>query len=540
MKNLPPEEDEGNVEYKLKLVNPSPSRFQHLVTQMKWRLREGQGEAIYEIGVEDDGRCTGLTEREMEASMSTLRRMALELNASITVLRERSFCESDQSCSVAEILIRRIADHQQFIDLRVAVLGAADAGKSTLLGVLTQGEMDNGRGKSRLNLFRHLHEVQTGRTSSISTEILGFDAEGKTLSHQSYSVEEIYDKATKLITFIDLAGHQKYMKTTIFGLTGYKPHFVALVVAANMGIAGTTKDHIAWAVALEVPFFIVVTKTDAVQSGLKLEKVLTGLEFFLKQPCYSRICVRVKSEDDALTIASSFSSSKVVPIFAVSNVTGDNLGLLEQFLNLLPCHSRRDLDQQLQDEPEFQIDEIFNVSDVGMVACGLLTRGAIKEGDEMLVGPDQDGNFTPVLVDSLQRNRHPCRLIQAGQSAAISMGDFNEIPLRKGMVLLSPSTPKSCRGALSFLADVCLICHPHKYIAENFQCTVYIGNVCQTAVVVAVRTETGVVSVGDQQPTRVRFRFLRHSEYVTAGHRVLFREGRTKGIGRVVEVEEVQ
>lgn len=38
---LPPELEEGNVEYKLKLVRPSCSRFEHLVTQMKWRLREG-------------------------------------------------------------------------------------------------------------------------------------------------------------------------------------------------------------------------------------------------------------------------------------------------------------------------------------------------------------------------------------------------------------------------------------------------------------------------------------------------------------------
>ena len=30
-----------------------------LCSQMKWRLREGQGEAIYEIGVEDNGLMTG-------------------------------------------------------------------------------------------------------------------------------------------------------------------------------------------------------------------------------------------------------------------------------------------------------------------------------------------------------------------------------------------------------------------------------------------------------------------------------------------------
>ena len=67
----------------------------------------------------------------------------------------------------------------QFIDLRLSVLGNVDSGKSTLLGVLTQGELDNGRGRARLNLFRHLHEIQTGRTSCISHDVLGFNNKGE-------------------------------------------------------------------------------------------------------------------------------------------------------------------------------------------------------------------------------------------------------------------------------------------------------------------------------------------------------------------------
>ena len=34
---LPKEIEEGNVEYKRQLLNPSHERFEHLVTQMKWR-----------------------------------------------------------------------------------------------------------------------------------------------------------------------------------------------------------------------------------------------------------------------------------------------------------------------------------------------------------------------------------------------------------------------------------------------------------------------------------------------------------------------
>jgi GTPase len=61
----------------------------------------------------------------------------------------------------------------------MAVLGNVESGKSTLLGVLTHDELDNGHGRARLNLFRHLHEIQSGRTSSISHEILGFNSSGE-------------------------------------------------------------------------------------------------------------------------------------------------------------------------------------------------------------------------------------------------------------------------------------------------------------------------------------------------------------------------
>lgn len=60
-----------------------------------------------------------------------------------------------------------------FDNFRVAVVGNVDAGKSTLLGVLTHGELDNGRGHARQRLFRHKHEMESGRTSSVGNDILG-------------------------------------------------------------------------------------------------------------------------------------------------------------------------------------------------------------------------------------------------------------------------------------------------------------------------------------------------------------------------------
>lgn len=41
---------------------------------MKWRLEEGLGEAIYEIGVEDNGFLSGLKDNDMNKSLETLRK----------------------------------------------------------------------------------------------------------------------------------------------------------------------------------------------------------------------------------------------------------------------------------------------------------------------------------------------------------------------------------------------------------------------------------------------------------------------------------
>jgi len=85
---LVPESDDGNVEYKLQLLDPSPARFARLVTQMKWRLLEGGGQAYYELGVADSGDLIGLPREELERSLETLEMMAGEIGASVIVVKE--------------------------------------------------------------------------------------------------------------------------------------------------------------------------------------------------------------------------------------------------------------------------------------------------------------------------------------------------------------------------------------------------------------------------------------------------------------------
>lgn len=46
---------------------------------------------------------------------------------------------------------------------------------------------------------------------------------------------KICEKSSKVITFIDLAGHEKYLKTTVFGMTGHLPDFCMLMVSGEGG-----------------------------------------------------------------------------------------------------------------------------------------------------------------------------------------------------------------------------------------------------------------------------------------------------------------
>ncbi|KAL0269757.1 UNVERIFIED_CONTAM: hypothetical protein PYX00_007387 [Menopon gallinae] len=521
---LPPEPQAGNIEYKLKLINPSKTRFQHLVTQMKWRLREGQGEAIYEIGVEDDGALAGLQNGDLVASLQTLEQMAIKLGAACTTLRERVL---DNGRKVAEVLVRKVPDDQHNIEVRVAVMGSADAGKSTLLGVLTQGQLDNGRGRARLNMFRHLHEIQSGRTSSISHEILGFDAKGNVVNYsQLMTSEEICESSTKLITFMDLAGHRKYLKTTVAGLTGYLPHYAMIVVSSSAGILGMTQEHLTLALALDVPFFIVVTKIDVTPA----QQTLASLETVLKSAGCHKVPLIVRNEDDVITAGSNSKTENVVPMFCVSNVTSDGLDLLTKFLHLLPPGiSIKEKERLEQDLCEFQVDETFRIPEIGTVVGGLLIKGVIMEGAKLLIGPFDDGTFHPVTVQSIHRNKTPCRVVRASQSA--SLGFSQEVAgLRNGMVVVSPEVKPA--GSVFFQATVYVLFHATA-IHPGFQTTVHIGNIRQTAVMEGIMAVGGIHT---NERASVLFRFMRHPEYVKVGMRLLFREGKTKGIGTVTQV----
>lgn len=52
--------------------------------------------------------------------------------------------------------------------------------------------------------------------------------------HGTLDWVKICEKSAKVITFIDLAGHERYLKTTVFGMTGHVPDFGMLMVISQL------------------------------------------------------------------------------------------------------------------------------------------------------------------------------------------------------------------------------------------------------------------------------------------------------------------
>ncbi|ORX62670.1 P-loop containing nucleoside triphosphate hydrolase protein [Hesseltinella vesiculosa] len=473
-----------------------------------------------------------LTKEEYTQCVDTLKKLAGDLGAEAVDLDTlTNTAEKKKKDDCGHVMVRkRSMSVEDMLEVRVAVVGNVDAGKSTLLGVLTKGILDDGRGKARVNLFRHPHEIESGRTSSVGGEILGFDAASQAVvapSGRKLTSEEVCAKASKLISFVDLAGHEKYLKTTVFGMTGNFPDFVMLIVGGNAGMIGMAKEHLGLALSLSIPVFVVVTKVDRTPPQVLAETIKT-LRTLLKSKSCQKFPLFVKTNEDVVNSAQHCVSARLCPIFQISNVTGEGLDLLRNYLNILPSITSFDTKEQFH----YEITETYSVPFVGTVVSGVLKSGLIHVGDKVLVGPDHAGEFVATTIKGIQRRRVTVPVARAGQSVTFALKNIRRKALRKGMVLLhyekDAPMPKVSRR---FEAEIRILYHSTT-IKEKYQAMVHCGSVRQTASI--IHLDKQVLRTGDK--ANVQFEFAKFPEYLLPGAKLLFREGRTKGKGVVLRL----
>ncbi|EAT82190.2 hypothetical protein SNOG_10796 [Parastagonospora nodorum SN15] len=518
------DDNSAHIRLRTLLTDPAEENVPALVGHIRERLAEGHGEALFDVGLEDNGESMGFSKENWEFALERIGVACEELKADYKILMTRNVGgdaevgprdAKETGVSGKMILRQRPESVDNVIETRIAVVGNVDAGKSTMLGVLVKGGLDDGRGKARVNLFRHKHEIESGRTSSVGMEIMGFDSKGEIVvsntAGRKLTWEEIGRRSAKVISFTDLAGHERYLRTTVFGMLSSEPNYCLLMVAANNGLVGMSKEHLGIALALNVPVMVCITKIDICPPQI-LEQTITQLTKILKSPGARKIPIFISNKEECINTATQFVSRRICPIFQVSNVTGYNLDLVRTFLNILPHHGNYDSSAPL----EFHVNDTFSVPFVGTVVSGVVKSGVVHAGDTILVPG-----------------------CSAGQSASLALRNVKRKDVRKGMVVLhKPDKPDAATGVppnpkvyREFVAEVLILSHATT-IKTKYQAMLHVGPVSQTCAIIDIDRQ--YIRTGDR--AQVAFRFVQRPEYLTVGDRILFREGRTKGLGIVKQV----
>mgnify|MGYP000241632655 CR=1 FL=1 len=520
--SLGKEKEEGPVEYKLK-ISGGKQKIWKLAAQIKYRLAEGGGEAIFEIGVSDDGIPVGISESEMKKSIYLLGKAANSVGASIKVIRT----VKGKKGLVSEVLIRRKVVNEP-IFIFIPIIGNVDSGKSTTISVLTHGILDDGNGSAMARIARHPHEIISGRTSSISTALLGFDEKGEPVNYMlpMPSEDEVYLRSSKIICFIDLAGHERYFKTTLKGICSHEPDYGMFVVGGNAGLIGMAKEQFAVLHSLKIPIFTVITKIDIAPEG-KLKEVMKQIKSLAELPAINKIVIPIRNINDVVVASKHMPSGRIMPVFQISNKTGENIHLLRTFLNLLP--PRLKWDEKTSRKFMMYVEEKFNVKGVGPVVYGLILQGSVSVGDSVWIGPDENGEFKLVRVKSIHTHRVPVDRASAGQLACLALSDIKWEEILKGMVVLDRlTTPRSTR---KFKAKILVLHHP-TLIKRGYQAVVHINAARQTVVFEDMSKEP--LRTGDI--AEVTLRFLYRPLYVPVNEKIILREGRTRAIGIVTKL----
>ena len=84
--NIFPKEDYyGNIEYKRYFYFKDYHRFQKYTTQLNYRLHEGNGRAIYIIGIDDNGTILGLSDNQIKENINFFLEMCNELKVNLNL-----------------------------------------------------------------------------------------------------------------------------------------------------------------------------------------------------------------------------------------------------------------------------------------------------------------------------------------------------------------------------------------------------------------------------------------------------------------------
>ena len=463
-------------------------------------------------------------------------------------------------------------------ELTIAVCGPVDAGKSTIIGVLTSGELDNGNGLARNKVLKHPHEIESGRTSNITFNPLIYSISNNKLSHYIFSELrgkknfiikkdeiDIYDDTTstssnsivrkRIVSFLDLAGHEKYLRTTVFGVSGLFPNYGLIIIGSNTGITKLTREHIGILYYLNIPFIICITKIDLTPRHV-YQQLCNKIKKLLGSKVYQKISYFIsdsdtKDEETNKFLKEFINNMDVVPIISISNKDGTNIKNLHKIISNIKIKSKWEnqcADDSLIDKGSIvYIDSNFQVPGIGLVVSGSVKGKSIKVKDKMYIGPC-NGIFYQVIVRSIHNSI--CQIVPEAHNEsqscfAIKYTNPKNIiernDIKKGMVLIDNLDIWKKNVVKSFRAKITVLQHSTT-IKDGYSPVIHCGPIRQSARLSFIKSEKELsifsedIHIRSGDSKEVIFTFSQHSEFMEGNKTFFFMDGNTKGVGKVISL----
>ena len=211
--------------------------------------------------------------------------------------------------------------------------------------------------------------------------------------------------ADKILGFIDVPGHEKFLANMLAGLGGI--HYAMLIVAADEGIQPQTEEHLAILRLLQIEqIIIVITKADRANSA--------QIEHLQQQ---------IQQNYPFLTDS---------VFFVTSAKTGQGFGELRDYLSALP--NLADTDKPFR----YAIDRIFSVKGAGTVVTGTAFSGKVQIDDTLFLS-----NGEKVRVKNIHAQNQQSDEGLAGQRLALNIStDFDRTLIARGDWLFSQQPPQ--------------------------------------------------------------------------------------------------
>lgn len=513
------EGERDNIEFKERLERGEHlerGRLESLAAQMKHRILEGNGVAVYVVGVTDDGGLKGVSQEAYEETIEVLSVVAGEADAAIKDVETHEL----EGGRVGVVTVMTAYEDKEHIVVGTA--GHVDHGKSTLVGALVTGKPDDGDGGTRMYLDVQPHEVERGLSADLSYGVYGFrDGEGVDAVRMNNPLSKrekagVVKDADKLVSFVDTVGHEPWLRTTIRGIVGQKLDYGLVTVAADDGPTHVTKEHLGILLATDLPTIVAITKTDMV-SGERVREVEDEVVELLKG--VGKVPHRVERQG-LDTAIERLPDGVLIPIVRTSAVSLEGFDVLDRLFHELPKT------QEPGGGFEMYVDRTYQVTGVGTVASGTVKQGEVEVGDTVYLGPGGDDGFREVEVRSIEMHYHRVDRAKSGNIVGIALKNVDDGDVERGMVL----TSEPGDAVREFMAEVMVLNHPTR-IRSGYEPVVHLETVSEATV---FEPRNGYILPGEKDDVRVRFKFRPYM--VKEGQRFVFREGKSKGVGTVTEV----